>query len=259
MPVFGISDTARNYTRLGDKWGTIGGNAIRGLLNFCIPVSVIERFRDENEGGVYGLTAITPGFGTVLPPNPQTAEFPACCFTNLTTAFRIHRMNIVFNRGAPVFGAGGPGSNYQELINVYSPFGDYNPCANNVLGLFRPGLIARNPFVFGGTVGVSGTNPLLPVQPEGWIAIDTDVRFNGNISRWRGDVQGGNYITGGVLRYSQDDLKAQNTMHFDPPIRVPPDGVIAVQRQNFPNAATDLFQPFDLAVSILYTEEPDRR
>lgn len=264
MPEYGWLQTARNWTRFGDRWGTRGGNPISGLLNAVVPVSVIERFRDEDEGGVRGITVVSPGFGTTLPVGVGDVEFPACCFAHLTSAWNIHSVNIAFDRATPLGGASGNQTNYQEIVGMYSPFAPYNPCANNTGGaVFRPGLIARTPFTFGGVFGLGGTNPALPIQPEGFVLCDSDTRMNGDISRWRGDVVGGIYITstvGSEVRQVSDDFKLQNQIRFDPPVRVPIDHVIAFQRQNFPTGATlTLGQPFDLVVSLLYTEEPLRR
>ena len=262
MPHIGFLDTARNFLGLANKWGTTGGNPLRGLFSAVIPVTVVERFRDTDEGGPFGLTGFTAGFGTSLFP-VRDAEFPAVCFTSPTTDWELHRVNISFDRAAPSI-PGGLQLNYQEFVEMYTPFAPYNPCQNNTTGLFRPGLIGRVPFVFGGVFATAGTNLFLPSQPEGFILCDSDSRSNNSITRWRGDVVGGNYVlSGGDVRVISDDFKLQNTTHFDdPPIRVPRGFILAFQRKNFPAYSSGIHalqNPFDLSVSILYTESPDRR
>lgn len=261
MPHIDFIATARNFIRLANKWGTTGGNPIRGLFSAVVPVTVVERFRDTDEGGPFGLTGFTPGFGLNLFP-VRDAEFPAVCFTSPTTDWELHRVNISFDRGAPA--VTGSQVNYQEFVEMYTPFAPYDPCANNTLGLFRPGLIGRVPFVFGGVFATAGTNLFLPAQPEGLILCDSDTRFNNTITRWRGDVVGGVYQAGGgTFRRVNDDFKLQNTIRFDdPPIRVPRGFILAFQRKNFPSFSSgvhSMLLPFDLSVSILYTESPDRR
>jgi len=258
---FGINDTARDWTTLANRWGTHGGNAIRGILNFALPVTVLERFRDENEGGVFGLTAFTGGFGLTVGPG-QTAEHPAVCITNPTQTTEILSVNISFNRFKPTILNGS--FNYTERIHMYTPFAPYNACVNNTLGAFVPGLIARSPFGFGQTFALSGTNPALPAQPEGFFLCVSGTRANEFVGRREGDVQIKKYLTASTPsgeNISGDDFKLQNTwsVPFDPPIRVPPNNVLVFQRLWEVTAAQTLVESPNLDVSILFTNAPNRR
>lgn len=156
----------------------------------------------------------------------------------------------------------GVGEWYRDTVVMETPFQPFNPCVNNPLGPFLPGLILKRPFVFGPVFGVSGTNPNVPTQPAGFTVTDNTVRMSPIVNTLgvRGDLGGYEYLTTLATRFASSDFKMVNQMHFDdPPLRVPANGSISFQRL-FDNVTfSDIVSPFDLSVSILYTVIEDRR
>lgn len=185
-------------------------------------------------------------------------EVPGVCFASVTDDWEIHRINISFRRLSSAAG-GATGSPYRDTIFLETPFAPYNPCLNNVTGPFRPGLVLKRPFVFGSVFGAAGTNPAAPTQPEGFKLMDMQVRPTATLPSWRGDHIATRFqLPGGFVRDMADDAKLWNVLRFDdPPLRVPANGTISIQR--LPQLSFDLVNPIDLDVSIVYNIVPDRR
>lgn len=263
MSAFGVNSASRGFLRLADRWGlTRGSNPIRGFTNWAQPVTQIERWRDDQEGSLYGLTAFTPGFGVQIGPILYDAEYPSVCIGNLEQDVYIHRMNISFNR---LRGVGATSFNYNERFEIFTPLNPYSPCANNTVGPFFPGLITRDVLNVGGTFAIAGTNPLNLVdagQHHGFTVNIGATRYNGDTTRFIGDVVGGEYVSGGAQKAIADLFAMQNTLVWDdPPLKIPSPFALAVQRTILPDRpiAEVMFQPATLRVSIMYTEIPDRR
>lgn len=266
MPVrYGIGAVARNFVKLGNRWGaTRGGNVILGLFNTAVPVTVIERWRDEHEGGVFGLTAFAAGIGTSIHTAAYTAQFPSVVFGSAESEWELLSARLAMHtiRGDTVLGYGDV--TYDERIFLYSPFGGYNPVLNGLVGPFAPGLIAKEPFGFGSVFGFSGSNLFLPLQPEGLCLTDNSVRGISTVSGAdRGDALLRSYISGANVKNAGHDLKLQgDAIRFsDPPLRIPRNHTLTFQRSSLPEDTTPFIirRPPDLQVSITYRTLPDRR
>jgi len=247
LPVW--NPTARNFIELADRWGTPSGRNINSLLSGVIPVTVVERFRDDLQGSLYGITAETDG---------DFNEFSACLFTSLTRAWEIHSVNVSWPR---VSGVAPVQQTYLEGLHVFNPISPYNPVINNTAGFFRPGLINNREFNFGTVLGISGTNGFPPIF-LGATLCDNMVRVTPNFANetFRGDAQEYTYesatglqkqMTGAALgiKLKGDDRKCQNVIKFDPPLRIQPNGTICFQLKHVVAG-----ERFFLQVSIIYTE-----
>jgi len=244
------NSTSRNFLELANRWGTPRGANITALLSGVLPVTVVERFRDNLEGSLFGVTAETAG-------NP--GEFSAVIFTSLTRDWQVHSVNVSW----PILsGQATLASNYIEGLHVFNPIQPYNPVLNSPVGFFVPGLINNAEFTFGTVVGIAGTNPAPPVL-IGMTLCDQLVRTTSNFTNQtlRGDAGFYTYesvtglqkqLTGSAegIKLRGNDRRCQNSIHFiDPPLRVRQNGTICFQLKHAIAA-----EPFFMQVSMTYTE-----
>lgn len=241
--------TARNFLGLADRWGTPRGTNVSSILSGVLPVTIVERFRDNLEGSLFGTTAETLG---------NDNEFSAVIFTSVSRSWEIHSANISWDIVAEPEVL--PVKNYLEGLHVFNPINPYNPVVNSPAGFFVPGLINNREFTFGGVIGISGTNPLPPAI-LGATLMDGLARATQDIlSSLRGDAplymyesvdglakQNPLEVVG--LKFRGLDRRCQNVIKFDPPLRIQRNGTICFQLKH-----TVIDTPFFLQVSIIYTE-----
>lgn len=190
-PGSGWAQNVRNFQDLFTRWGGAGDN-IRGLLNLAIPTVVVDRFRDDSEGSIYGITAFTNG---------ANSEFSSVAFGSAENDWEIHAVTCVIRLvPAP--------PNFRDYgWHMFTPIAPYNPVLNlNPVGFFQPGLINNRAFTFGTVNAIGGTNPAFPgiSGPIGWL-------------------QG---LTGSPnFRMMPLDV----AYRFDPPLRIPRDVTFTVQ------------------------------
>ena len=190
-PGSGWAQNVRNFTDLFLRWGGAGDN-IRGLLNLAIPTVVIDRFRDDDEGSIFGLQAVTNGVNN---------QFSAVAFGSAVNDWELHEITVS-QTIIPT-----PGSILDKGWHMFTPIDPYNPVVNlTPAGIFLPGLLLNRAFTFGTVQGLGGANPVAatPQGPLGFLQ--------------------------GVTSFSTHNmLPLDDHYTFDPPLRILRDGTFAVQ------------------------------
>jgi len=140
------SVTKRTLDLFG-RWGD-PRTQLKSMWDGVIPVVVVDRFRDDDEGSVFGINAFCSG-------NPN--EFPSVSFgsaVNDWEILQIPQVSIDYAGlgGSKVFG-----------MHMFTPIDPYNPALNIApAGFFRSGMINNRAFTFGTVSALGGTNPVLP-------------------------------------------------------------------------------------------------
>jgi len=129
------------------RWGDPRTN-LRSMLDSVLPVQIVDRFRDDDEGSLYGLTAFVS--------NAFPGQFPSVSFGSAVNDWEllcIAEITPVFSTGA-LLGSG---------FHIFTPIEPYNPAVNlSPVGFFRAGLLTNRAFTFGTVSGIGGYNPVLP-------------------------------------------------------------------------------------------------
>lgn len=136
----------RSFRNFFGRYGTVSGS-MRGLFNGIVPVAVVDRFRDDTEGSLFGMQMFC---------NATAARFPAFAMGSPQDDWEL----LALNTGilGPV-GAGNEAPNFM----VYTPDATYQPIqALNPLGVFTPGLNLDWSFTLSTVTGVAGSNATLP-------------------------------------------------------------------------------------------------
>lgn len=146
----GIFPTWRSVTKntldFFGRWGDSRTN-LRGMMDTVIPVAVVDNFRDDDRGSVFGTSA----FATAGPAN----ELPSVSFgsdVNDWELLQITSWEVRFS------------TRINRIVqdHMFTPF-NYNPAATvSPVGTFAPGLINNRDFTFGSVRGVGGYNPVVP-------------------------------------------------------------------------------------------------
>lgn len=190
-PGSGWSQNATDFRDLFLRWGGAGDN-IRALFNLAMPVVLVDRFRGEDEGSIFGIQAVTNGVN---------GEFSAVAFGSGINDWEIHAITVS-NQIFPT-----PATFLDRGWHMFTPIDPYNPVATvTPVGFFQPGLILNKAFTFGTVQGVGGANPVSAI-PQGPV----------------GFLQGQNSFT------AHNMLPLDDHYRFDPPLRVPIDVTFAVQ------------------------------
>lgn len=214
----GWKDHARNLQDWFGTWASTTRN-IRAVWDGLIPVAVIDRFRDDSEGSVFGISAFTTGLA-----GEQSAVAMGSSINDVEL-LSIACRSIFFPSGAVLA---------NDTFHLFTPINPYNPVATpNPVGFFSPGLITNKSFTFGTVTAVAGTNPVLPAI----IGFEWHNPWNVNTAAF------------GALAFGF--ANGLNVVDFDPPIRVYRDTTLAVQ-QTFPPGGGS----FSMLASFLYRERP---
>ncbi len=217
-PGIGYTNVGKRTADLFRRWRS-SELGLRAMWNAILPVVVVDRYRDDDEGSIYGLTVFTGG-------NPT--EFPSAAFgsgVNDWELLGIHA-GIFFPVGA---------SGFANLrAHLFTPILPYNPVVNlNPVGFFSNQLLTNRDFTFGTVQGVGGTNPVLPFQT--------------------GFQPGGHHIVSSIGGFFTPIWGFRsNYARFDPPIRIFADVTLAAQ------LISPVFGGLSTGweVSILYRERP---
>ncbi len=249
---FGAEGTSgRDTTGLSNAWGTRGSSLIRSILNYVVPVTVVERWYDDLTGSLFGQTANAPGANT---------QRPSVEFFSASRDWELHAVNAWYPIKAVEFGANP--TEYQITLHLFTAFGGYNPIEFVPTALTGPQLILNQSFNQGTVRGQGGSNAVNAPFGAGWILANevhrTRVHGTGTVSQLS-DSWGRGYVSGGgVEREIATDKKLQNHTWFQRPIRV-----LRNRRITFQLIGTnDVFvgTPITfLTVSILYSELPNPR
>ena len=150
MPVSGLDYLApvRSFVNFFGRYGTVRGR-VRGIWNGIIPVAVVDRYRDDDEGSLFSIQA---------PAVVPAGQFAAFAMGSPTDDWELLACNWGdFN--------GGVGIN--EVLNyfVYTPDATYTPVVTpSPAVLWTPGLNTDWSFTLGSVTMTSGHNPTQPVR-----------------------------------------------------------------------------------------------
>lgn len=198
------------------RWGD-SRTQLRSMMDGILPVAVVDRFRNDDEGSVYGINAFAFSVAN---------EFPSVSFGSAVNDWELLQVNGL----APNYnGAGGA---RVKTFHIFTPVDPYNPATTiNPVGFFVPGLITNQAFTLGTVRGIGGSNPALPtVLGPGFggpLNVITAITWSVQVADW-GE---------GMLRY---------------PIRVYRDTTLTIQYSGTLPAGI----PVDMALSIMYRERP---
>lgn len=130
------------------RYGTTGAG-MRGLYTGIVPVAVVDRYRDDTEGSLYGMTMFN-----VTAPN----EIPAFAMGSPVDDWELTALNV------GQFLPSAIGNNWLTPF-VYTPDSTYLPVVNvNPVGFWEPGLITNWAFNLGSVTGLAGSNPTMPAR-----------------------------------------------------------------------------------------------
>lgn len=248
VPGVGFRPFARNMIGWAREWGTLRQENFRAVFNAVIPVSVVDRFRDNDEGSVFGLRVISGGISQALGPG----EITAIIFfsTDPNVEFHVHSVNwhYDFDTTNAVFRI------VEMGVMMYTPIAPHNPVAIAPVGLFVPGLITTEMFTFGSVRGIAGRSTVDATVP-GFELNNTDELVDNSVLGPAGGIPqssayGVPFGTGSSQMFHAD-RRSQNTRNFDPPLRIRSFETIAFQMTQ---GNSNLFDDFDMSVSMLYTE-----
>lgn len=183
MPISGLDYLApvRTFVNFFGRYGTVAG-AIRGVWNGIIPVAVVDRYRDDTEGSLFGMTL----FNSV-----PVGAVGAFAMGSPTNDWELLSMNwSLLTTGA--------GAAFIYECMVYTPDASYVPVVTpSPAGLFVPGLNTDWSFTLASLRGVGGHNPTFPAR-LGFFPLPSSVSAVG--------------VVDGTFR--------ANAFTFDPPLRV---------------------------------------
>lgn len=249
MPPDGLGaegTSGRDTTGLSNAWGTRGGSLIRSILNYVVPVTVVERWYGDIEGSLFGQSAGTDGLNT---------QRPAVEFFSASRDWELHAINAWYPIKAIEFGANP--TEYQVTLHLFTAFAPYNPIESLPTALTGPQLILNQGFNQGTVRGQGGTNALNAPFGAGWILSNavhrTRILGSATVSQLS-DSFGRSYTdSGNNNRAIAVDKKLQNHTWFHRPIRVLRNRRITIQLIGGNDAFVGTPVTF-LTVSILYSE-----
>lgn len=127
------------------RWGD-SRTQLRSLLDVAVPVVVVDRFRDDTEGSIFGIHARGGSVGL---------EFPSVSFGSAVNDWELHAVTSLSYSSTSTPSTVG--------IHLFTPIFPYNPALNpSPVGIFRPALINNRAFTFGTVQAVGGSNPAFP-------------------------------------------------------------------------------------------------
>lgn len=219
MPVYGLDWLApvRSFRNFFGRYGTTSGS-IRGVLNGIVPVAVVDRYRDDSEGSLFGLTAtaVVPSAG----PN-----YPAFVFGSSSEDWELLQASVGW-----FWGSGNPSSFRWLNMMVYTPDVGYNPLQNpSPAGIYVPGLNTDWSYTLSSVVGIAGYNTTVPTR-FGFFPFQSLTK-------------------GSTSTYTSVDFQ-KRAWTFDPPLRVYRDVTLGMM------AIEQFGKDIDVTVSILYRVRP---
>lgn len=187
------------------------------MLSGIIPVAVVDDFRDDDRGSIFGINAFTNGTAN---------EFPAVSFGSTVNDWELLAITALWVDWQGLIQAG-------KLFefHLFTPINPYNPVATlNPAGFFPTGLLTNRAFTFGTVVGLGGTNAAVPT-----LLGPTIHHFE---------------LTGNSRDVQMFERAAYPT--YDPPIRIYQNVTLTVQFIG----TIGVLIPTSMVVSILYRERP---
>ena len=182
----------RRTLDLFGRWGD-PRSQLKSMLDGVLPVAVVDRFRGDDEGSIFGIDAFCTG---------NNNQFPSISFGSSVNDWEL----LAINQYA-IDWAGLGGSKIFQA-HLFTPIFPYNPALTLApVGFFSPGLLLNRAFTFGTVSGLGGTNPALPAL-FGPSMLGPGSTGNVGLIRWF--TNGSRYV-------------------FDPPIRVYKDITLTLQ------------------------------
>lgn len=137
----------RAMRNLFGRYGITGGQ-IRGLYSGIVPVAVVDRYRDDSEGSLYGMTMVNV---------TGVLQYPAFAMGSGVDDWEVLALNCGGYFPSPM------GFDDWLVPFVYSPDSTYLPVVTvNPLGFYEPGLVTNWSYTLGSVQGLCGSNPTLP-------------------------------------------------------------------------------------------------
>jgi hypothetical protein len=222
VPISGLDWLApvRSFRNFFGTYGTTQGS-VRGVLNAIVPVAVVDRYRDDDEGSLFAMTATAQCPGGVN-------NFPALSFGSVNDDWELVSLfwgTFYPSTIPPVWIA--------HNLMIYTPDSSYQPVQNfSPAGLYTPGLNTDWSFTLGSVTGIAGYNNSLPSR-FGFFPFKTYVKSPTSVRLPSVDFdpEGGEAV-------------------FDPPIRVYRDVSLGVMSTEWSSS------PRDISVSIRYRIRP---
>lgn len=150
MPLPGMDylPPVRSFRDFFGRYGTTTGS-IRGVWNGILPVAVVDKYRDDTEGSIFGMTATAQATAN---------RFAAFVFGSPSDDWEL--LGAAWGFFLPV---GAPAVDHQFNLMMYMPDATYNPVQTPApAGLFVPGLTPDFNFTLGSVQGIAGHNATLP-------------------------------------------------------------------------------------------------
>ncbi len=198
------------------RWGDPRTN-LRSMLSGVMPVAVVDRFRDDDEGSIYGINAFSGGTAN---------EFPAVAFGSGTNDWELLAITALWvDWNLAQFSK-------DFEFHMFTPINPYNPVLTpSPVGFFNNGLLTNRAFTFGTVIALGGTNPNVPVI----------------LGPTLNQRQAGVGSTGEFQCF-----RSASAPVFDPPIRIYRDTTLAIQFIG----GIGITVPTAMVCSILYRERP---
>jgi hypothetical protein len=153
-PGIGTERSARGFQDFFARWGAKAN--LRSIFNFVVPVALVDRFRGDDEGSLFALTAETPG---------ALSEHPAVFFgaiSGVSTRDDVDLEILSFTVGTIATNMP-PNALQPASLHIFTPVSPYNPVLNlNPVGTFIPGMFTNKAFTRGSGIAFAGSNPAWP-------------------------------------------------------------------------------------------------
>lgn len=215
-PGIGTLPAQRSSRRFFQLWRTSG--SLRSIWNTIVPVSVVQRYRSEDEGSHRALTV--ESWGTA---NEFSAVYVGTDITSGGENYIIEIDALNSHRLCPA-----AVSPFPVDLHLFTPLNPYNPVSTlSPFGIYTPGLFLDPSFTEGTFIGFGGSNPSLP----SYVGLTLE-KFDSVMSaaRWYAN-------------------HTETLLTFDPPLRIYPGSGICLQMRS-----KVVTQPIYLNATFLYRE-----
>jgi len=188
------------------------------MMDSVLPVVVVDRFRDDDEGSIFGINAFCSGTAN---------EFPSCSFGSGENDWELLAITALWVDWNLLIS-----SSKTLEFHLFTPINPYNPVQTPApAGFFQTGLLTNRAFTFGTVIGLGGTNPAPPTIP-------------------------GPTLNEFIFPASQGTIRncfeAQPGPVYDPPIRIYRNVTLTIQFIG----TIGVVIPTRMVCSILYRERP---
>ena len=231
MPVSGLDwkFQVKDFSKLFRRWGGHSGN-LRGIFNGILPVQIIDRYRNDEEGSFWGLYAETSC------PVSRSGYSPAIVFGSLSENVEIEILGWQAWYRFTVNGA--PGA-FNMFAHLMTPILPYNPIGAGLSpgGVWIPGLVTNDAFTRSTAFALTGYVQIFSSNPDNY-----------------GYVFSNTYKATYITNAWQSLADQAGSFNLERPIRMTPGLSMAWQASNPFDTFSGQQRRMELAVSILYRE-----